>query len=515
MKFRIAIALAGPTLLHAQDPERASFYLVAGRDTVVAERSARTASQLQGEFASRTSGTRVTYVASLNADATISTLALHSFRNASDTTGEIVTLSVIGDTLVAENANGTRQRIPSLAGAIPIVNPATAFIEQVMMRARKMAEGGKASVPVFLLGMPNASRASVEFHGDSAVLNYANVTMRLAVTADGHVLGGAVPAQNVRILRGPAGPPLVLERRDYSAPTDAPYSAEDVLVTTPAGLRLRGTLTLPRRVSGPVPAIVTITGSGPEDRDEQSSAIPGYRPFRQIADTLGRRGIAVLRLDDRGVGGSDRGPATVTSADFADDIRAAVAYLRTRPEIDGARIGLVGHSEGGVIAPMVAESDPKIRAIVLMAGSASTGDVILSSQQHFAVDTVAHLTGPVRDSALATYRRNTDSVVKTTPWLKWFVEYDPSATARRVKTPVLILQGENDHQVPLPEASKLAAAFRSGGNRDVTVRTFPNTSHFFVTDSGPGFPYEKMPSLSVRPDVLGAIADWLVKKLVP
>src|SRR6185503_1913446 len=97
-----------------------------------------------------------------------------------------------------------------------------------------------------------------------------------------------------------------------------------------------------------LPAVVTITGSGPEDRDEYSGLIPGYRPFRELADTLGRRGIAVLRLDDRGVNGSDAGPITVTSADFADDIRAGIAYLRSRVEIDGARVGIVGHSEGGI-----------------------------------------------------------------------------------------------------------------------------------------------------------------------
>jgi dipeptidyl aminopeptidase/acylaminoacyl peptidase len=217
----------------------------------------------------------------------------------------------------------------------------------------------------------------------------------------------------------------------------------------------------------------------------------------------------VLRLDDRGMGESDAGSPTVTSADMADDIRAAIAYLRARPEVDTMRIAILGHSEGGVIAPMIAGTDRPIRAIVLLAASASPGRAILSSQQHYVVDTVAKLTGAQRDAALAQYARNTDSVAAVLPWLKWFLENDPSAVARRVSTPVLILQGEADHQVPSPEAAKLAAAFRAGGNRHVTVRMFPETNHLFVTDTTGGFSYEKLPSLAVRNDVLGAIADWL------
>ncbi len=282
-----------------------------------------------------------------------------------------------------------------------------------------------------------------------------------------------------------------------------------MIVRTPAGLRFSGTLTLPSPRKGRVPAVVTITGSGPEDRDEQSPALPGYRPFRQLADTLGRRGIAVLRLDDRGMGESDAGPSTVTSADMADDIRAAIAYLRARPEIDTARIAIVGHSEGGVIAPMIAETDKQVRAIVLMAATASPGRAIVSSQQHYIVDTVAKLGGAQRDAALAQYARNTDSIAAAVPWMKWFLEHDPSEIARHVTTPVLILQGQADHQVPASEAEKLAAAFRAGGNRRVTVRMFPETNHLFVTDTIGGFSYEKLPSLAVRKDVLGAIADWL------
>src|SRR6185295_1012523 len=119
----------------------------------------------------------------------------------------------------------------------------------------------------------------------------------------------------------------------------------------------------------PVAAIVTITGSGPEDRDE-SIGLPGYRPFRQIADSLGRQGIAVLRMDDRGTGASGGTFKGATSSDFAEDIRAGLAYLRTRSEIRADRLGVLGHSEGAVIAPLVADREPALHAIVLLAGVA-------------------------------------------------------------------------------------------------------------------------------------------------
>src|SRR5262249_9218930 len=157
-------------------------------------------------------------------------------------------------------------------------------------------------------------------------------------------------------------------------------------------------------------AIVTITGSGTEERDESIPGVKGYRPFRQVADTLGRRGIAVLRLDDRGAGGSDMGPPGPTSADFADDIRAALADLRTRKDIDGDRLGLVGHSEGGMIAPMVAATDARLKAIALMAGPARTGRKIILYQQRYAIDSMQRITGPKRDTAIAAGAKALDSI---------------------------------------------------------------------------------------------------------
>ena len=141
-----------------------------------------------------------------------------------------------------------------------------------------------------------------------------------------------------------------------------PYEVRDVTYETPGeGNTLAGTLTVPAG-DGPHPAALLITGSGSQDRDE---TIFGHKPFWVIADYLSRRGIAVLRVDDRGVGGSNGVRPDLTSADFAEDVRAGVAWLRAQPEIDGSRVGLIGHSEGGLIAPMVAAEDPELAFIVL------------------------------------------------------------------------------------------------------------------------------------------------------
>lgn len=508
LRSLLVLSLVAPAAL-AQD--RATYYLIAGTDTIVAERITRTAAGFTGELADRVRGSRVTYSATLvPKTALITELTTRVFRSSVDTVGDRASFTIGGDSVVARMGNAAPAHIPAAPATIPMINPSVAFIEQVMMRARLIAGTG-AQIPILIIGAPQPFSATVRWVGaDSAVLQYAGVTMELSVTNEGRVLGGGIPAQRLRIVRSTANTGALAAVRDYSAPREAPYTAEDVVVTTRAGLKLTGTLTIPRgRVSGRAPAVVTITGSGSEDRDGEPPALRGYRPFRELADTLGRRGIAVLRLDDRGLNGSDAGSPTATSRDFAEDILAGVRYLRRRDEIDPTRIAVVGHSEGAMIAPMVAKADGQLRGMVLMAGAASSGREILLSQQHYIVDTMAKLTGAAAVSALAQYQKNTDSVAKAVPWMKFFLEYEPATLARQIETPVLILHGDADHQVPASEAERLATAFRTAGNRSVTVQRFPETNHLFVADASGGFDYAKLPSLRVRRDVLGAIVDWL------
>jgi len=286
---------------------------------------------------------------------------------------------------------------------------------------------------------------------------------------------------------------------DYSAPADAPYIAEEVVVTTPAGHTLAGTLTLPKGASRtqPVSAIVTVTGSGPQDRDE-NIGLPGFLPFRQIADSLARRGIAVLRMDDRGTGASGGTFKGSTSADFAEDARGGLAYLRTRPEIRADRLGVLGHSEGALIAPMVADKEPTLRAIVLLAGIAQPGRSALHFQLKNQIEHNTKLTPEMRDSQIAD-----------------IPTYDPAPTMRRVKTPVLILTGARDQQAVPEQVALQEAAFKEGGNKDVTARVLPDLNHLFVQDTD-GFPgnYAKLPPpLMMRADAVGMIGDWLVQRL--
>lgn len=303
---------------------------------------------------------------------------------------------------------------------------------------------------------------------------------------------------------------------DYSAPADAPYSAEEVVVKTPAGHTLAGTLTLPKGASRakPVGAVVTITGSGPQDRDG-TLGLQGYQPFRQIADSLGCRGMAVLRMDDRGTAASGGTFKGSTSADFAEDVRAGLAYLRTRTEIRSDRLGVIGHSEGAVITPMVAEKEPALRAIVLLAGVAHPARSALHFQIKNGYDHDTTLTPARRVSVIAAIPTKIDAMMAADPWMKFFLMHNPAATMRRVKTPVLILTGSRDQQAAPEQVALMEAAFKEAGNTDVTARVLPDLNHLLVHDTD-GFPnnYAKLPSpVMMETGVVKMITDWLAQRL--
>ncbi|MBC8087106.1 MAG: alpha/beta fold hydrolase [Phycisphaerae bacterium] len=303
---------------------------------------------------------------------------------------------------------------------------------------------------------------------------------------------------------------------DYSAPKDAPYTAVNVTVPTPMGHTLAGTLTLPKSASAekPVAAVVTITGSGGQERDEQLFPNSTFRPFRQIADSLARLGIATLRMDDRGISESKGNHATATSADFAEDIRAGLAYLRTREEIDGTRLALVGHSEGGLIAPLVALKEPYLKGMVLLAGPGKGSRDILSFQLANLAKGDTSLTPEKRAVRIQGIPATIDSMKASTRWMNYFLSYDPLVTARKVRVPVLILNGATDQQVTPDQVPALAQAFRDAGNKDVTSRVFRDLNHLFVFDPV-GFPgnYTKLVNPRVDPVVVGAVADWLLVRL--
>lgn len=314
---------------------------------------------------------------------------------------------------------------------------------------------------------------------------------------------------------------------DYSAPANSPFTAEEVTVAA-KGYTLAGTLLVPKNGKRPFPAVITITGSGQQTRDEPMP-FPGlekFRPMRQIAETLASRGIAVLRVDDRGVGGSGGRDtlATATTSGFADDVRAEVAYLRSRSEIDPKRIALVGHSEGGMIAPMVAATDPQIAAIVLLAGDGKRGDLISMAQVAEALDAPG-ITLEIKKQKLAEEQEAIYAVQTGAdlskyppqvrlPWLKEFWTYDPLVTIRKVRQPILILQGGLDRQITADQAELLEKAAREAGNKDVTKHLFPNLNHLFlIAKTGGVDEYSKLEASAIGDDVLKVLRDWLALKL--
>jgi dienelactone hydrolase len=317
----------------------------------------------------------------------------------------------------------------------------------------------------------------------------------------------------------------------FAPPAGAPYVAEEARIATAAGHVMAGTLTRPTRGDPPFPAVVLVSGSHAQDRDHMQSnrePVRRYRPFRQIADALSRRGIAVLRLDDRGTGCSGGGPLIeATKVERADDTRAGLAWLRGRAEIDRRRLGLLGISEGADISLIIAADDKAIGAVVLMAATGARGWKIIESQQRALIENDV-LTDEERtrldagEDAEAILEDRMKTIVRPAargawgPWWQHALIWDPLPVARRVASPVLILHGDRDTNVPVEHAEPLAAAIRAGGNKDVTVRILPGHNHLFLEDPD-GF-FRRYGELLVHTNqlsdgVLGLIADWLAERL--
>jgi len=426
-----------------------------------------------------------------------------------------------GDSVIVSITQGGRRQqqvARSKPGAVPVMGRSVLHTAVLTAEARRLQ---RATAPLFMTSGGQTMDASFSFRGDSSTTTLAGLAIE-GVWADGLPSSMAVPAQNLRAVRVMSAAPLLpstAERISYAAPTDAPYVSEDVSIPTPRGYTLAGTLTRPRGARGPVPVVVTISGSGPQDRDSRIATVRGYAPFRDFADTLGRRGIAVLRYDDRGVGASGGKGAlrdTATSTDFAEDVLSVLAYLRTRADVDSTRMALMGHSEGGLIAPLAAVSDPRVRALVLLAGPAYNGRRILEYQNGLGIAAAPGLSDRQRDSLRASVPAALDSLARSNRWMGFFMASDPLVTARRLQQSVLIVQGNTDMQVTPEQADTLAASMRAAGNRQVTMRRFPNTNHLLLDDpSGAPQGYGRLANVRVRAEVLGTVADWLVQTLRP
>ena len=317
-----------------------------------------------------------------------------------------------------------------------------------------------------------------------------------------------------------------------------PYREQEVSYDNKVqNVTLAATFTIPQG-TGPFPAVLLITGSGPQDRDE---SLMGHKPFLILSDYLTRHGIAVLRADDRGTGKSTGVFTNATTADFATDTEAGVAYLKTRPEVNPHKIGLIGHSEGGIIAPMVAARNPDVAFVVMMAGTGVPGDQVLIAQGE-AIQIANGKTAEeaAKDSArqkemLALVETEKDENVLekelrekmsgivpeaqiglqmkqlTSPWMRYFLTYDPAMALRQVTCPVLAINGSLDRQV-LPEQNLPAIRKALAGNKHAEIDELPGLNHLFQTaKTGSPGEYAQIEE-TMSPVALEKMSSWLLQQ---
>lgn len=337
-------------------------------------------------------------------------------------------------------------------------------------------------------------------------------------------------------------------RRPQEPHPPFPYRTEEVRIPNmrAPGVTLAGTLTLPPG-DGPFAAAILISGSGAQDRDE---SLMGHKPFAVLADHLTRAGIAVLRYDDRGTAQSTGRYSGATSADFATDAAAAYGYLRGRPEIDRAAIGYIGHSEGGMIAPLAAPDSPGAAFMVLLAGPGERTRDLMEAQRRAIgqsmgmseaelgqagplqarimeiaagdlppAEAEAAMRAAMSDTAIAgsgIVPAQRDMLIgrMLDPWFRWFLRYDPAPALRALRMPVLALNGALDRQV-LPAANLAGIRAATAGNRDVTLTELPGLNHLFQTARTGGIGEYAEIEETMAPVVLRTVADWIRARFGP
>ena len=401
-----------------------------------------------------------------------------------------------------------------------------------------------------------------EMRGDQLLFDmvYVGGSFEGTISSDGTELkgtwtqGGSANPMELKLGEAPEGP-----NRPQEPQPPFPYHVEDVTYeNAAAGITLAGTLTMPSS-EGPHPAVILISGSGAQDRDE---TLMGHKPFLLLADHLTRHGIAVLRYDDRGVGGSGGNTMLATLQDNATDVEAAMAFLNTRPEIDAGRIGLMGHSEGGWVSPLVAMTNDDVAFIVMLAGpGVSAADLLIAQQEAllevagvssdyiegnamiskeiFAIlrddddpETVntellrrvealkQESTPAQRDgieqvmAAISPEQWQSQIRTMTTPWFRGLLVYDPAEALHALDVPVFALIGERDLQVPPSQnVPALEQAFANGNATDYTVRELPQLNHLFQTATTGAISEYGQIEETMSPAVLTLVTDWILERV--
>jgi pimeloyl-ACP methyl ester carboxylesterase len=337
-------------------------------------------------------------------------------------------------------------------------------------------------------------------------------------------------------------------RRPQTPAKPYPYREEEVVFPNDkVKISLAGTLTLPTG-NGPFPVAVLLSDSGPQDRDE---TLAGHHPFLILADHLTRKGIAVLRFDKRGIGKSTGDYASATTEDFAGDAEAALAHLKNRKEIDARKIGLIGHSEGGMIATIVAARSKDVAWIVFLASPGLKGEDALLLQS----ETILKAAGVNEDQLALTldFNKQTYALIRqeknpatleaklndlvqssamsaslppaalqsqmrmlVSPWFRYFLDYDPVPALQKITCPVLALHGEKDMQVPPKEnLSRIEKAMQDTGTKDFQSAELPGLNHLFQhSPTGAPTEYGGIEE-TMAPETLNAVSDWVLKHSSP
>ena len=396
------------------------------------------------------------------------------------------------------------------------------------------------------------------YENNELIVKVAAANVEYKGTFKDHIITGTFTQNGYAI-------PLVLSRTEIKKdetpeklrPQDPkkPYNyiSEDITFSNPKAnnIKLAGTLTRPKNIKNP-PVAILITGSGPQNRDSEVKAF-NHRPFLVLSDYLTNHGIAVLRYDDRGVGQSKGTQLNATSADFATDVEAAVSYLKTRNDIDINKIGLIGHSEGGFIAPMVASKDKGIAFVILLAGTGVDGGTVLQTQTRRALELAGlsenyinltekltiELHNIVRKNTiedrinakliahLENYRQYNDNELSQTltdeiiqqygqlssNWMAYFIRTNPDEFLSQVTCPVLAINGSKDFQV-LPELNlnAIKKSLEKADNNDVTIQELEGLNHMFQKANTGGIEEYSKIEETFNPEALELISNWILER---
>jgi dienelactone hydrolase len=392
-------------------------------------------------------------------------------------------------------------------GAIYLSDMIVSSLEQAVARARVLNQPISHVLATSLYRDSPTDILVERVDSTDWTVTYRNKSYRMLTDEHGCMLSATLPEYGVVIERRanftaaqyPLWPP-------YAAPPDSAYRASDVRIHAPQGHTLAGTLTTPLH-GRLVPAAVLITGLGPAERN---GGAPPWMPLRDLADALARAGIAVLRVDDRGIGKSTGDHAPSTTYDEADDVQTEVVWLRTQPGIDPKRIALVGYSEGGLIDLIVASKDASIAAIVSLDGTGVPGAQLAREQIEQAVLHDPSIPAPDREREV-----EKELAEPLTPRERTLLTIDPLLYASRVHCPALILHGGSDITVPVRSAEKIANTIRGNGNSDVTVRIIPGVSHSLLPDpAGPNSGWLYLPAFETSPQLLDVMTKWAAMHLL-